>query len=173
MRNLLCILILLVILSSAAAADESSLSSLGLQKTKGDETAPSLSLNDMDGNPKKLTDYTGKVVLVHFWATWCIPCKYELPTIKVLREKLKDRGFEVIAIAGDSKNAVIPFVAEQGPKFPVLIDQYGSALRSYRVRGLPASYLVGKSGKIEGVAIGARDWSSPVIMDLIESILKD
>ena len=163
----------MLLLSSIAVADENSLSFLGLQKPEGIEIAPSFLLNDIDGNPKKLTDYTGKVVLVHFWATWCIPCKDELPTIKILREKFKDRGFEVIAIAGDSKNAVTPFAKDYGIKFPVLIDQYGSALRSYRVRAFPASYLVGKTGRIEGIAIGPRDWNSPVITDLIESILKN
>lgn len=166
------VFISLLILSSLSAADESHLLS-GLQKTKETERAPSFLLNDMEGNPKELKDYAGKVILIHFWATWCIPCKDELPTIKSLYERFKDRGFEVIAIAGDSKNAVIPFVAEQGLKFTVLIDQYGSTLRSYKIRGLPTSYLIGKTGKVEGIAIGARDWSSPIITDLIESILKN
>jgi peroxiredoxin len=156
-----------------AMAEERPLTSSGLQRPEGVKLAPPFLLKDLDGKEQALDDYKGRVILIHFWATWCVPCKDELPTLRALWERLKDRGFAVVAIAADSKKAVLPFTKEHGLRFPVLIDQYGSALRAYRAWALPASYVVGKAGTIEWIALGPRDWTSPEVTDVIEGLLKE
>jgi len=145
----------------------------GLQRPTEVKGAPDFLLKDLDGNATSLGNYQGKVVLVHFWATWCIPCKEELPTINALWERFRDRGLVIVAVAEDSKKAVEPFIREHGLKFPVVIDQYGKAFRSYGVRGLPTSYLVNRAGNIEGIAIGQRDWIAAEVTDLIEGLLRE
>ena len=79
----------------------------------------------------------------------------------------------MVAIAADSKKAVVPFAKEYGLRFPVLIDQYGSALRAYRTWALPASFVIGKTGTIEWVAMGPRNWTGPEVMRMIEDLLKE
>ena len=159
--------------NSHVAAEEGSAGQLGIQRPKEVRSAPDFLLKDIEGNLTGSGSYQGKVVLVHFWATWCGPCKDELPTINALWERFRDREFAIIAIAEDSKKAVEPYIKEHGLKFPVVIDQYGKAFRSYGVRALPTSYIVDKRGRIEGIAIGQRDWIASDILKLIERLLKE
>ena len=144
----------------------------GLQRPTEVKDAPDFLLKDLDGNAMSLGNYQGKVVLVHFWATWCLPCKDEVPAINALWERFRERGLVIVAVAEDSKKAVEPFIREQGVKFPVVIDQYGKAFRSYSVRALPSSFIVNRVGNIEGIAIGQRDWIAAEVTDLIEGLLR-
>lgn len=159
-------------MSPSAAAGERLLIHSGFQRPAEVKSAPDFILKDIEGLSKGLRDYQGRVVLVHFWATWCIPCKDELPTINALWDKFKDQGLVIVAVAEDSKKAVEPFAKENNLKFTVLIDQYGKAFRSYGVRALPTSYLVNRTGNIEGIAIGQRDWSRSDTEELINGLLK-
>ena len=145
----------------------------GFQRPAEVKGAPYFLLKDLDGNVRSLDHYQGKVVLVHFWATWCLPCKDELPTINALWERFRDKGLVIVAVAEDSKKAVEPFIREQGVRFPVVIDQYGKAFRSYGVRALPSSFIVNRAGNIEGIAIGQRDWIAAEVTDLIEGLLRE
>lgn len=174
-KNTLCSLMALSCLTMVplAMAEEPPAPLSGLQKPEGVRLAPPFLLKDLDGKERGLEQYKGRVLLVHFWATWCVPCRDELPTIGALWERFKDSGFIVVAIAADSKKVVVPFAKEYGLKFPVLIDQYGSALRAYRAWILPTSYVIGKGGRIEWVALGPRDWTGPGIADIIEGLLKE
>lgn len=156
-----------------AIAGERLLVHSGLQRPTEVKDAPDFLLKDLNDNATSLGNYQGKVVLVHFWATWCIPCKEELPTINALWERFRDRGLVIVAVAEDSKKAVEPFIREHGLKFPVVIDQYGKAFRSYGVRALPTSYLVNRAGNIEGIAIGQRDWIAEEVTDFIEGLLRE
>lgn len=145
-----------------------------LEMTPAQEAAiaPDITLNDLNGNPARLSGYKGKVVLLHFWASWCLPCRDEFPKIKALWQRLKDRDFVVLAIAEDSHKAAEAFVKKEGIGFPVLVDQYGSALRSYGIKALPASYIVNREGRLEGMAVGAREWDSDGAYDLISGMIE-
>lgn len=167
-KGILFVSVCAMLLSHSALAEE-----IKIQKPEGVVRAPSLLLEDVDGTSKSLGDYSGKVLLIHFWATWCVPCKDELPEIKTLWEKFKDKGFVVVAIAEDSRKAVKPFIAKYGMGFPVLIDQYGGVMRDYGVRMLPTSYLVNRKGNIEGIAIGPRKWDSQEAVNLIQGLLAE
>lgn len=145
----------------------------GFQKPAFLREAPDFRLRDLDGKRRGLADYRGKVILLHFWATWCEPCKKEIPALKRLYEGYHERGLVVNAVAADNEKAVRPFVKTYDVRFPVLIDQYGSALRSYRVRGLPSSYLIGRSGKVAGSVTGPVDWERPDVLAFLEGLLRD
>lgn len=144
---------------------------MGLVRPVPGMDAPPFDLRDLDGKRRRLKDYEGKVVFVHFWATWCVPCRQELPSVQRLRDRFRDRDFAVVTIAADSAKAVRAFLAELRLDLPVLLDQYGAALRAYRIVGLPTTYIANRAGKVEGIAMGAREWDSPELTAFFESIL--
>ncbi len=141
------------------------------QHAKELKRAPDFLLNDLEGHSKSLDSYRGKWLLLHFWATWCEPCRKELPSLKQLGERFKDQGLVVIAIAEDSKEAVEAFVKSLELHLPVLIDQYGSALRAYQIKGLPTTYLVNRTGQIEEIIVGSKDWKNPMVVQALTKTL--
>ena len=133
---------------------------------------PPLAVTDLDGRHHELTDYRGKVLLVNFWATWCAPCREELPSLEQLRDALRGRPFEVLAVnvnEGDSR--VKRFLAEVPLRLPVLLDRNGDAQRAWRVRGLPATFLLDPEGSIRFWYLGELDWAQPKILRTVESLL--
>ena len=120
---------------------------------KGDP-APDFKLKTLDGKEVSLSDYRGKVVLINFWATWCPPCREEMPLFERIYRKYKNKGFEILAIGTDgSVEPVKKFVKEYKLSFPVLFDN-ANVVALYQVQGLPTSFLVGRDGKILKVRLG-------------------
>jgi len=115
--------------------------------------APDLTLLNLEGQEVSLSDFRGKLVLVNFWATWCSPCRQELPAIQAQYESTDD-----LVVLGvnfqEGADEVRPFVTEAGLTFPVLLDETGRATLIYRVRGLPTSFLVDADGLIAAVHVG-------------------
>jgi thiol-disulfide isomerase/thioredoxin len=133
---------------------------------------PPLAVTDLDGRPHALTDYRGKVVLVNFWATWCAPCREELPSLERLRDALRGRPFEVLAVnVNEGESRVRRFLAEVPLRLPVLLDRDGDAQRAWRVRGLPATFLLDAEGSIRSWYLGELDWARPEILRTVESLL--
>lgn len=132
--------------------------------------APDFTLPDLNGNEVSLSDFRGKVVFLNFWATWCPPCRKEMPSMEVLYQRLKDKDFELLAVSLDRQgsSAVEPFIRDYGLTFPILLDLNGDLARTYKVRGIPSTFIVDKEGLIAERVVGARDWSSP---DSIEKFL--
>lgn len=119
------------------------------------QPAPDFTLQRLDGGTLQLSSLRGKVVLINFWATWCLPCRSEMPELEQTYQTYRSRGFEVLAINFlESENDVRPFVSELGLSFPVLLDQDGSVGRLYRTYALPSSFLIDASGTIRYVKIG-------------------
>jgi peroxiredoxin len=111
--------------------------------------APELSLETMDGRSESLADYRGDVVLVNNWATWCPPCKAEMPTLATYYNEHKSEGFTIIAIeAGDSLDVVAQFAESYNLKFPIWLDPDQAALRAFGNSNLPNSYLIDRSGTV-------------------------
>jgi peroxiredoxin len=111
--------------------------------------APQLSLENINGQTESLADYRDQVVLVNNWATWCPPCKAEMPTLAAYYNEHKAKGFTIIAIeAGDSLEVVSPFVQSYQLEFPVWLDPNGSSLRAFGNGTLPNSYVIDRSGTV-------------------------
>ena len=118
--------------------------------------APELSLSDLNGSQESLVDYKGQVVLVNNWATWCPPCKAEMPTLLAYYEEHKDEGFSLIAIeAGEPAEEVAEFVADYGLTFPVWLDPQNKALIAFQNQGLPNSYVIDRDGTVRLAWTGA------------------
>ena len=135
--------------------------------------APDFTLPTLSGAPIRLADLRGKVVLLNFWATWCVPCRTEMPSIEALYQRYKDRGLEVVAVNLDilSTAGVAEFVQEAGVTFRVGLDPSWSSAQAYRVLGLPTTYLIDRAGYVVVREFGARDWLDGISQLAVEGLL--
>jgi thiol-disulfide isomerase/thioredoxin len=137
----------------------------------GGPTQP-LALKDLDGQLHDLADYRGKVVVVNFWATWCAPCREELPSLERLRDAMRGRPFEALAVnVAEGESRVKRFLAEVPLRLPVLLDTEGDTQRAWKVRGIPATFLLDAQGSIRYWYLGEADWAEPAILRTVESLL--
>lgn len=136
--------------------------------------APAFTLEDLAGHQTGLADFTGRVVVVNFWATWCVPCREEMPHLEGLWRTYRDRGLVVVGVSEDRGGAkrVRKYVARMGLTFPVLLDPKGGVGRAYRVTGLPATVLIGRDGRLAARVIGYRDWTGPDAAGLVRHLLE-
>lgn len=161
---ILCLPLLLLISVAVIAGDESQ-SIYKLEKTP---LAPDFSLKDVDGKSHKLSDYRGKVVMINFWASWCPPCRFELPSMERAYNKLKQHGVEFLAInLGEDVDTIFTFTADYPVSFPLLMDIDSSVSDKYPVIGLPTSYFVSPEGRLIYRAIGSREWDEKEILEKI------
>ena len=137
--------------------------------------APDFSLATLGSETASLSDYRGKVVLLNFWATWCAPCREEMPAMQSLWERLQDDGFVILAVSGDKggRQKVAKFVEDMGLDFPILLDPAGEVSAIYDVPGLPTSYLIGRDGRLSGRVIGMIDWASDNVVAAVQRMLAD
>jgi cytochrome c biogenesis protein CcmG/thiol:disulfide interchange protein DsbE len=137
--------------------------------------APDFRLPDLGETPTDLEDYRGKVVLLHFWATFCTPCLKELPALESLWRRYGKQGLVILGIAADRGHAdlVRKFAKTAGVTFPVLLDPEGAVRNRYEVVALPMSYLIGRDGRFSARMLGSREWRDPQASDLIESLLRE
>ncbi len=138
--------------------------------------APGFTLKDMDGATHRLSDYRGSVVLVNFWATWCPPCRKEMPSMERVYQHFRERSFVVLAVnQWETGDHVFSYMGELNvfPEFPILFDPQSSVSEQYGVRGLPTSFILDKQGRIRYRAIGGREYDHPEIMKLISALLDE
>lgn len=137
--------------------------------------APALKLSDIDGKPYDLTQDREKVVLVNFWATWCPPCRREMPSMERLSRALQGEPFVVLAVdVGEDADTIEAFTSQldAAPTFPILLDSRSGAMQAWKVRGLPTTFLVDKKGRIVASAIGGREFDHPEIIRAIRELLE-
>ncbi len=135
--------------------------------------APGFSVPALDGRSLSLADYRGKVVMINFWATWCIPCRVEMPSMENLYEKYGGRGFEILAVSGgESQSVVQPFIENLKLSFPILLDEQFEVHEKYEVSAIPSTFLVDKSGVITHRFFGAVDWNDDQSKELIGKLIK-
>ena len=148
-----------------------SVAAQGLKPWPGGAT-PLLTLKDLEGRTHRLEDYRGKVVLVNFWATWCEPCREEMPSMQKLRAALAGRPFEVLAVnLAEPETRIRRFLAATPLAFPVLLDRDGSVAKSWRARLLPVSFVVGPDGAIRYWALGELDWGEDKVRSAIAALM--
>lgn len=137
--------------------------------------APGFTLAKLQGGTASLSEYRGKVVLLNFWATWCVPCIREMPSMETLWQKYQGRGLVILAVATDNDDNGQPrirnFMKRLKLTFPVLLDPENQASDLYEVSGVPVSYLIDREGKIAGRWLGSEDWASPEAFKLVEDLL--
>jgi len=136
--------------------------------------APDFQLEDMDGKKRHLADLRGKVVLVNFWATWCPPCRREMPSIERLSHVLKGTDFEILAVnVAENLDTVFSFTGtlDPIPTFAIVFDTDSSVLKAWPVMGLPTTFILNKQGRIVYRAVGGRDFDDLAILAQIRGLI--
>lgn len=133
--------------------------------------APALRLADVNGKVMDLAELRGRWVFVHFWASWCGPCRRELPTIETMAKQLAPAGLAVMMVnTAENEEDVFAFLGGVAPKLATLLDSDGSASERWQPRGLPATFLVDPDGIIRYVAPGGRPWDTAPYLDFLKSL---
>jgi len=145
-----------------AAADDAAQT---LTKLPKPFPAPQFALKDENGKNHRLSDYRGKVVVLNFWATWCPPCRYEMPSMERAYQIVKGEGIVLLAVnVGESEDQVFEFTGRYPVTFPLLLDTDGKVTRNYPVIGLPTTFIIDPKGQVTHRAIGGREWDDPKLI---------
>jgi thiol-disulfide isomerase/thioredoxin len=157
--------VLLLALALPAPAQE-------LKPWSGGATPP-LELADLEGVRHDLVAYRGKVVLINFWATWCVPCRDEMPSIERLRASLEGRPFAVLAVnLAEPESRIRKFLETVPVRFPVLVDRDTKTAKAWQAKLLPATYIIGPDGAIRFRHLGELDWSKPEVREAIMGLIR-
>ena len=162
------------LLPARIALAEDPVAALSLIRPKPAKEAPDFQARTPDDHPVRLADYKGKVVFLNFWATWCEPCREEMPGMERLHRAYKDRGLVVLAVSLDSQGASVvnPFLKKFGLTFPVALDPKMTVRERYGVWAVPSTFIIDRAGKRVLFANGAREWDGKAAHALMESLLK-
>ena len=162
----------LLLSGKAADAREHLFEAMGMAKVPS-KAAPNFTLSSADGQQVSLQQYRGKVVFLNFWATWCIPCREEMPALERLHQKYQSQDLAVLSIdLKESADQVKAFFQKHGLSFPALLDQDGSVFRDYLVAGMPTTYLIGRDGIMLARGVGGRDWTRSEALQLIQELIQ-
>jgi cytochrome c biogenesis protein CcmG/thiol:disulfide interchange protein DsbE len=171
----LCVIfILLVGFSFTAEGGEGDFfSKMKINPIKSNKKAPDFSLTDLNGKGVEIKQFKGKVIFLNFWATWCGPCKKEMPSLEILHQQFKGRNFVLLTISVDYEGIkpVQELIHKHQYTFPVLLDPKGETLDLFEVKGIPTTFLIDKKGKIVGRAIGPRDWKCAEVVSLLNLLI--
>lgn len=175
-RIILYVLLLVAGLSWTVLSADPALDSAtaGQSAPQAGFTAPNFTLQTPTGESYTLSELKGKAVLVNLWATWCPPCRAEMPAIQKVYDEYKDQGFVVLAVdmtAQDNPADVLPFAEKFSLNFPILLDETGDVGRAYQLRSLPSSYFIDREGVISEVVIGG-PMSEALLRTRVEQILQ-
>jgi len=132
--------------------------------------APDFTLKDLSGREVKLSSLKGKVVMVNFWATWCPPCRQEIPSVMRLNQLMQGKPFQLLAVSIDEggADAVSSFFRQSGTSLPALLDSDGALSRRYGTTGVPETFIIDTKGVILKKVVGGMDWSSPEVIAFLD-----
>jgi len=136
--------------------------------------APDFTFPDLNGKEVSLADYRGRVVLINIWATWCPPCRQEMPSMQRLYEKFKGENFEILAVSIDSegREAVAPFMRKMNLTFPALLDPGETIRPLYGITGIPESFIIDKKGIVVEKIIGPTNWATPEVFLFFKDLIQ-
>ncbi len=133
--------------------------------------APEFVLPDDGGKIHRLSDYRGKVVVLNFWATWCPPCRQEMPSMERAWEQLKNEAVVVLAVdVGESAATVFEFTGQYPVTFPLLLDSSGEVVNKFPVIGLPTTFIISPKGLVTHRAVGGRAWDDPELLQMLRAM---
>lgn len=136
--------------------------------------APDFVLTDLNDKPQRLSDFRGKVVFLNFWATWCKPCREEMPSMEVLHKNFEKDGLVILAVSIDrvtTTKDIPPFIKGMNLTFPVLIDSWGKTDKPYKRMGVPETFIIDRDGVIREIVIGPRDWTRLDSLEILTKLL--
>lgn len=135
------------------------------RRTRTGFPAPDFTLPDLGGRSHRLSDLRGRVVFLNVWATWCPPCREEMPAMERLYRRFRNRDFAMLAVSADEDGAaaVGPFVEALGLTFPVLLDPDGLVVRRYGITGFPETFIIDRQGQVVHHVVGPADWDSEAV----------
>lgn len=176
--GLLAFGLLMAVLAGAVSADEPALSALlktlDLRGYPSRTAPPQFSGSTLDARQLSLTEYQGTVMVLTFWASWCLECRVEMPALERLQSEFSSRGLAIIGVnARESKGAVRRYAKELGLTFSLVLDRDGKINGRYGVIGLPTTFVVGRDGRAIAFAIGPREWESAPARALIAALLAE
>lgn len=174
LRVIFLLLFLSIYFQGISFAFEDPWKEMGIIKRVERPVSQDFILSTPEGNKISLAGLRGKVVLLNFWATWCVPCRTEMPSIERLHKKLKDKGLRVLGVdIMETPKKVKEFMEEKELTFPTVIDKDKKVSALYRVNVIPTTILIDKAGRAAGHAFGEREWDSDEAFELIEQLLKE
>lgn len=151
----------------------SALNQMGMVPFTDAVQSATFDLQDHEGNPVSLSDFNGQIVMINFWATWCGPCRTEMPSMQRMYDSFRDRGFVMLAVnSRENPRVVAQFIDEFGYTFPVALDLNGRVSFQYGVRSIPLTYLIDPDGRIIAGKPGAQEWDTPRIFQGIDQVLQ-
>jgi len=170
--------LLVAALVGAASADQAALASLlktlDLRSYTSRTAPPEFSGNTFHAHQLSMTEHLGTVIVLNFWASWCLECRAEMRVLERLQREFSSRGLAIIGVnARESKEAVGRYAKELGPTFPLVLDPDGKINALYGVIALPTTFVVGRVGRAVTFAIGPRQWESAPARALIEALLAE
>jgi len=144
-----------------------------LQTVDANTPTPALKLQDLTGKEHNLNQYKGQIVLVQFWATYCTPCRKEMPSMNNLMKKMGKTPFKILAVnMGETEAEVKTFVNEVKPAFTILMDPDGSSIADWRVFAAPSNFVIGPDGKLRYTLFGGVEWDSDELIAKLQALAK-
>jgi peroxiredoxin len=167
------IFLLVAIATLPAGAAEDPARALDLIKPNRPQQAREFKVTALDGGRLSLADLKGKVVFLNLWATWCGPCKEEMPAMERVWQRYKERGLVVVALSLDSQGAKVvkPFVHQGKYSYPIGLDPKMEVAQLYGARAVPATFIIDRSGNLHAFALGPREWDSKTALPFFDSLL--
>jgi len=157
---------------------QSALYDIGFDIPKGAIEAPEFSLKSLEGGEASLEAASGKLLLLNIWATWCPPCRAEMPSMQSLYDQLSDKGFELYAVAApnpprETREKIVDYIEENSYTFPVPIDEEFVVNSLYGTGSIPTSWLIGPDGMVIARLVGATEWDSPELIAALRKALPE
>ncbi|SNB44736.1 TlpA disulfide reductase family protein [Geobacter sp. DSM 9736] len=167
MKKWTCLLVALTLAVLAACSKKEAPPAEG-------KPAPGFALKDLAGGETSLEGLRGKVVLLNFWATWCPPCREEIPSMMKLNQAMAGKPFQMVAVSIDEggKEAVQRYFQSSGTSLPTLLDTEQKVGRRYGITGVPETFVIDRKGVIMKKVIGPMDWSQPEVVKYLEELMK-
>lgn len=171
MKKILVLLCCTVALAAGCSKEKSDMPGKAPAKKS---QAPEISVVSLDNQQLTLASLKGKVVLLNFWATWCPPCREEIPSMMKLNTFMAGKPFQMVCVSVDEggKKAVEEFFRNSGFSLPAYTDPSGQVAKTYGITGVPETFVIDKNGVIVEKVIGGKDWNSPEVIAFLEGLMK-